>query len=47
MKTAITLLLVAMIPTRRMDDGYSRLGVRGESELSEGWTGFRGFRFDF
>ena len=25
---------------RRMDDGYSRLGVRGESDLGEGWTGF-------
>ena len=47
MKTTITLLRVAMIPTRRMDDRYSRLGVRGESELGEGWTGFRDFRFDF
>ena len=26
--------------TRRMDDGYSRIGVRGETRLSDDWLGF-------
>ena len=25
---------------RRMDDGYSRVGVHGETELDDGWAGF-------
>ena len=25
---------------RRMDDGYSRIGVRGQTDLGSTWTGF-------